>query len=149
MTFRPLADNVLIVLEPEITETRSGIAMVRQRSAGARFSRTARVLESGKGYHGRPSYLHPEGFFHPNTLKPGDRILVDALAGNNWDMDVSAPRNNGADTRIPERQGLRLTGEKSEVRVIREAEALAILEDGVEVSNDAPTPTGPRHVDLS
>lgn len=140
MTFRPLADNVLIVLEPEPSETKGGVAIVRQRGPGARHSRTARVVASGPGYRGRSTYLNPEGLFHPNELKPGDRVLVDALAGNNWDFDVGeAPRNNGADTRIPFLAARGLVGEKVEARIIREAEALAVLEDGVEASNDAPS----------
>ncbi len=127
--FRPLADNVLIILEPEPTETRSGLAMVRTKGPGARGSRTARVIASGPGYFGRSTYLEPAGVFHPNELKPGDRILVDALAGNTWDWDVSAPRNNGVDTSLPYFAGLSLTGERVEARVIRESEALAVLAD--------------------
>lgn len=129
MIFRPLADNVLIVLDPEPTETKSGLAIVRQRGPGARGSRTARVVASGPGYFGRPTYLNPEGLFHPNELKPGDRVLVDSLAGNNWDLDVSAPRNNGEDTRLPYFAALGITGERVEARVIRESEALAVLSD--------------------
>lgn len=139
MTFRPTQDNVLIVLEPEQTETKSGIAMVRTRGPGARYSRTARVVASGPGYFGRPTYLNPRGLFHPNELKPGDRVLVDALAGNNWDLDVSAPRNNGADTSVPFLASVGLVGEGVEARIIRESEALAVLAEGVEASNDAPS----------
>jgi co-chaperonin GroES (HSP10) len=139
MTFRPLADNVLVVLEPEPTETRSGIAIVRQRAPSARYSRTARVIASGPGYMGRSTYLHPAGLFHPNELKPGDRVLVDALAGNNWDWDVGeTPRNNGVDTAVPFLAAVALLGEKVEARIIRESEALAVLEDEVVASNDMP-----------
>jgi len=122
---------VFIVLEPEPTETKSGIAMVHQRGPGARGSRTARVVASGPGYFGRSTYLNPAGLFHPNALKPGDRIIVDALAGNTWDWDVSAPRNNGPDTALPYFATLGLTGERFEARVIRESEALAVLTDEV------------------
>ena len=138
MSFRPLADNVLIVLEPEPAETSSGLAIVRTRGPGAKHSRTARVVASGPGYLGRTTYMHPGGLFHPNELKPGDRILVDALAGNNWDWDISAPRNNGVDTTVPFFDSRRLMGDKVEARIIREAEALAIIEAEVEVSNDMP-----------
>jgi len=138
MTFRPLADNVLIVLEPEPAETRSGLSIVRQRGPSARYSRTARVIASGPGYTGRSTYLNPAGLFHPNELKPGDRVLVDALAGNTWDWDVSAPRNNGADTTVPFLAAVALLGEKVEARIIRESEALAVLEEDVVASNDLP-----------
>jgi co-chaperonin GroES (HSP10) len=150
MTFRPLSDNVLIVLEPEPTETKGGVAIVRQRGPSARYSRTARVIASGPGYRGRSTYLNPAGLFHPNVLKPGDRVLVDALAGNNWDFDVGeAPRNNGADTSVPFLAAVALLGSKVEARIIREAEALAVLEDDVVASNDMPTPPQSRWVDLN
>lgn len=130
MTFRPIHDNCLIILEPEPETTASGLAMVRVNNGPkARKARTARVIASGPGYFGRSSYLHPEGVFHPNELKPGDRIIVDALAGNNWDLDVSAPRNNGVDTSVPFFDARRLLGDKAEARVIREAEALAVIND--------------------
>lgn len=139
MTFRPTKDNVLIILEPEPAETRSGLAIVRTRGPSARHSRTARVIASGPGYYGRSTYLNPTGLFYPNELKPGDRVLVDSLAGNNWDWDVGdTPRNNGADTAVPWLAAVALLGEKVEARIIRESEALAVLEECVVASNDLP-----------
>jgi co-chaperonin GroES (HSP10) len=128
VTFRPYADNVLLQLEPEPTETKSGLAMVRLRSADARHSRTARVLASGPGYHGKPTYLNPSGLFHPNEVKPGDRVLVDALCGNKWDLDLSAPRQNENPV-VPFLAAPSLGETRAELRIVRHDEILAVLSD--------------------
>lgn len=129
-TFRPLADNVLVVLEPEPTETATGIQMVRLRGPGARYSRTAHVIASGPGYFGRPTFLHPAGLFHANKLQPGDRVIVDALCGNNWEWDVGeAPRQND-NPEVPFLAAPSVAVGRQEYRVIREQEALAVLDEG-------------------
>lgn len=116
---RCYSDNVLIELEPLATETTSGLALVHTRAPGAREHRFARVIASGPG-HKRPCC----GAFVPNETKPGDRVVVDALAGDRmkYDFDVSAPRQN--------KQGdiTSLLGERGCYRVVREEEILAIFE---------------------
>lgn len=119
---RPTADNVLVVLEPEVTETKSGLytGPVTKKS---RYSRIARVLAVGPGYYGRTSWLHPEGIFHAMELKPGDRVTVDALCGQDYKLDISVPRHNkGSEFQS-------LCGERGEFRIIREDEALAVVEE--------------------
>lgn len=115
---RPYADNCVIRLEPLPTTTNSGIAMVHTRAPGAREHRTAVVIASGPGYHTRL------GALVPNTVKPGDRVVVDALAGDKmkWDFDLSAPRQN----KQPEMD--HLLGERGAFRVVRESEILAVIE---------------------
>ena len=122
---RPYADNVLLRIEPPASETASGIALVHSRAPGAREHRTAVVLASGPGFK-RPCC----GVFVPNEVKPGDRVVVDALAGDKlkYDFDVSAPRQN----QIPELS--ELAGERGQFRVVRHEEILAIIEDGVAVA---------------
>lgn len=117
--FVPYADNLLIVLEPLETQTKSGIALVRSSGPGAKEHRTARVIASGPG-HKRPCC----GTFVPNETKPGDRVIVDALAGDrqHFAWDLTAPRHN----KIPGFD--ELFGERAEYRVIREDEVLAVIE---------------------
>lgn len=110
-------DNVIIVLEPQPTETESGIAIVHNRKPGAREQRTARVLASGPGYYTKL------GALVPNEVKPGDRVMVDAVAGQNYDMDLTVPRHNKS-------PGFEeLFGDRGEFRIVREQEILAVIED--------------------
>ena len=124
MSVRMTQDNCLIVLEPAPTETASGIAMVHTRAPGAKEHRTARVLSVGPGHHpGCKSCGGQRSAFIPTTLVAGDRILVSATCGHKWDMDVSAVRQN-------EHSDFdNILGERGEFRIIREAEAHAVLTD--------------------
>ncbi len=116
MTFRAYADNVVIELEPVRTETDSGIAIV-QTAKGARDHRVARVVASG------PGYTLPSGAFVPNTVRAGERVLVDALCGQNYDLDLTVPRHNKS------AQFQELFGDRGEFRIVREQEILGVLED--------------------
>lgn len=138
MTLRPYADNVILVLEPEPTKTQSGLAMVRLRGPGARYSRTARVVSSGPGYWDERRLR-----FIPNEVRAGERVVVDALAGQNYDLDLTAPRHNKP-TEFQE-----LCGEKGEFRIVREQEILAVIADGAVLGDAVPTAQAPRIVDLS
>lgn len=119
---RAYADNVVIVMEPQPTATESGIAIVHTRASGARESRAARVLRSGPGYHKKCC-----GGFEPNEVQEGQRVLVDALCGQNFDLDISAPRQNKS------AEFQELVGERGEFRVVRHDEVLAVLDEGVRV----------------
>lgn len=114
----PFADNVLLALEPKPAQTASGIQLVHGNQRGARESRTAIVLASGRGYYTRL------GAFVENQTKPGQRVVVDALAGQNYDFDVSQPRHFEIAQEFRE-----LMGERGDFRVVREAEIMAILEE--------------------
>ena len=111
------ADNVVIVLDPLETETASGIAIVHTRAPGAREHRTARVIASGPGYYTKL------GALIPNEAKPGDRVIVDAVAGQNYSMDLTIPRHNKSS------EFQELFGDRGEFRIIRHDEIIAILED--------------------
>lgn len=124
MTLRMVSDNVLIRMEPEPTETASGIALVHTRAPGAKEHRTALVLAVGPGhYDGCKACGGPRGHFIPTTLVAGDRIVIDAVAGSKWDLDVSAVRTR------PTTEFEELLGERGDYRVIRESEALGVLEE--------------------
>ena len=114
---RAYADNVVIRLEPRPTETASGIALVHGARTGARDHRRATVLASGPGFRDR------RGFLVPNEVKPGDVVLVDALAGQDYSLDLSVPRHNKSS------EFQELLGERGEFRIVREQEILAVLEE--------------------
>lgn len=122
MTFRAYQDNVVIVLEDQPSETASGLAIVHTRAAGAREHRTARVVESGPGYYTRL------GAFIPNTVRAGERVVVDAMAGQNYAFDLTVPRHNKS-TEFQE-----LFGDRGQFRIVREAEILAVLDGDVAVA---------------
>jgi hypothetical protein len=60
--------------------------------------------------------------FVANEVQPGDRVIVDALAGQNYALDLSVPRHNKS-TQFQE-----LFGERGEFRIVREQEILAVFE---------------------
>ena len=116
---RPYADNVLIQLEPLPTLSAGGLHLPQQSRAGARGSRFAKVLESGNGHYRQvrdgANGTRDQAFI-PNETKPGDRVLVDAMAGQAWEADMSMPRHNKG-------------GDFGDTRIVRESEILAILEE--------------------
>lgn len=133
---RPLKDNVVIVLEPLPTSTASGLALVPDQSkVKARGSRFARVLASGPGYY-RPAkaliagrvYHEASSTFVRNESKPGDRVIVDALAGQNYDFDLTVPRTNHSS------EFQELVGERGEFRIVRESEILGIVEEDAQAA---------------
>jgi co-chaperonin GroES (HSP10) len=127
VTFRALADNVAIVLEPLETMTHGGLHLPQRTERGALGCRFAKVIASGPGHWaqrrgGAGSTVEMTRAFVPNETKPGDRVLLPALSGTNFDLDISIPRHNKGD------DFKELLGEKGEFRIVREAEILAIVE---------------------
>jgi co-chaperonin GroES (HSP10) len=126
MTFRAYADNVVIQIEPRETQTESGLTLVHGGKNGAREHRTARVVASGPGYYrSKPGGANgtERGVFVPNEVKPGMRVIVDALAGQDYALDLSVPRHNKS------AEFQELFGDKGEFRIVREEEILAVIED--------------------
>ena len=124
-----LADNALIRLDPPPSETASGIAIVHTRAPGVREHREAIVIAVGPGHHpGCKSCGGQKPTFIPTTLKPGDRIVVDATAGQRWDFDVSATRSRDA-TEFDA-----FDGDRAQWRVIREAEAHCVIESDAQAA---------------
>lgn len=113
----PYADNVLVELEPVPTMTASGLHLPQQARAGARGSRFAVVKASGPGHYRQvrdgANGTRDQAFI-PNETKPGDRVLVDAMAGQAWEADMSMPRHNKG-------------GDFGDSRIVRESEILAIV----------------------
>ncbi len=119
---RMYQDNVLLVFEPEEKMTKSGI-LTPDVGPKIKGTKTAKVLASGPGYYGKPNWKFPQGFFHANEVKEGDRVLVDRLAGQDYVLDISVPRHNKP-TNLGEIAGL-----KGEFRIVRHDEILAVVED--------------------
>ncbi len=117
MSFRAYQDNVVIELEPLATRTESGLELRPDGKAGAYAHRFAKVIRSGPGYH------TPKGVFIPNEVKAGDRVVVSALAGQDFAMDLTVPRHNKSS------QFQELFGERGEFRIVREDEILAVVEE--------------------
>ena len=126
---RPIHDNVILVLEPKPAQTASGIALVHLNKDAPRASRTARVIASGPGYYreskqriGDRPYTEATSAFVPNETRPGDRVVIDETAGQNYHFDVSIPRHNVG------HEFQELVGEKGQFRIVRESEIHCILE---------------------
>ena len=127
---RAYADNVVLAFEPRETETKSGLSIVHSGKSGAREHRIARVVQSGPGYWTRMGNRDARGMyatgwrdvFVPNTVKPGERVIVDALAGQDYAMDLSVPRHNKS------QQFQELFGDRGEFRIVREEEILGVVE---------------------
>lgn len=113
---RAYHDNVVIVLEEQERETASGITIVHDPKNNRRGIRTAKVVASGPGYWTRM------GKFVENTVQPGQRVMVDALAGQDYRLDLSVPRHNKG-TEFGE-----LVGERGEFRIVREQEIHCVIE---------------------
>ena len=122
---RPLADNVLLVLDPEIPErTAGGIYAVTLQPKGkeAYGNRTGTVLAVGPGHY-RP-HRYEKGreiettAFQPTTVKPGERVIVHTTAGDNYTFTKRQD--------MAEMYGL--VGDNNELRMVREEEILAVFE---------------------
>ena len=116
---KPYADNVHIELEPIPTMTAGGLHLPQTQRSKARGSRYARVVASGPGhYRQRRDGANgtKDSVFVPNETRPGDRVIVDAQAGQAWETEMSAPRHNPH-------------GDFGDARIVRESEILAIIED--------------------
>lgn len=114
---RPYSDNVWVELEPLQTMSAGGLHLPNQTRVGARGCRFGRVLASGPGHLRQVSAGArgtQDGVFVPNETREGDRVVLDAMAGQAWEGENSAPRHNRG-------------GDFGDRRVVREAEILAIV----------------------
>lgn len=126
MKFRAYADNVVVRFLPEAKETASGIALPG-RTLKRTEARRAVVVASGPGYY-RPRKVRGPGNptepgpFIPNETRPGDVVLVDAFAGQDYALDLNVPRHNKSadfDT---------IADERGEFRIVREQEIHGVIE---------------------
>ena len=110
-SLRAHQDNVVLRLAP--APSLSSVILLQDRKAK---HRKAQVLVSGSGY------VTKNGAFVENTVKEGQEVVVEALCGQDYHLDVTAPRyNKGAEFE-------QLFNFDGEFRVVREEEILAIVE---------------------
>lgn len=118
-TIRAHQDNVILRFLPEATTSPSGlIALPQTKKVDRRGVRRAEVVASGPGYHDR----NGRGAFIPNIVQPGDTVLVDAIAGQDFAMDINVPRQNKA---------AEFSDERGEFRVVRHDEIHARVSGAV------------------
>jgi len=113
MTLRAYADNVVIRLEPLATMTASGLHLPGTQKTKQTGSREATVMAVG------PGHVRPNGVLVPTQVQVGERVIVDALAGQNYDMDLSVPRHN---------KPVEWADSQGEFRIVREDEILCVVE---------------------
>ncbi len=113
MNVQPYQDNVLIQFQPRPTQTASGLHIPQTVTESRVGTREAKVLAVGPGHFSR------ENVRIPTTVKVGETVLVDALAGQDYSMDLSAPRHNKA---------TEWDADGGALRMIREQEILGIVE---------------------
>ncbi len=107
-------DNVVLRMAPEASL--SQIIEIRDKKAK---HRKAKVLVSGSGY------VTDQGTLIENTVKEGQEVVVDALAGQNYDLDFTLTRTNkGAEFQ-------ELFGQAGDYRICRCDELLAVIEGDV------------------
>jgi co-chaperonin GroES (HSP10) len=110
---RAYADNVVVVLETPPDVTASGLHLPQNRQERRTGARRARVVAVGPG-HSRPS-----GVFIPTQVKEGETVLVDAMAGQDYTMDLTVPRHNKA---------VEWGDARGQFRIVREDEILGVVE---------------------
>lgn len=88
---RPLEDNVLLYLKPRPSRMAGGLLTLPQNRAGRLTgAREAIVLATGPGWRLRGG----RGPLVPTEVEPGQCVVVDAKAGQDWALDVGKPRTN-------------------------------------------------------
>lgn len=136
MSFVPKQDNVLLALEPLPTATAGGILYPgfeykttapdangpAKRDFDPRRKRSvlrrARVLAVGPGhYAGCNKCGGSKRTLIPTRLRPGDIVWIDAVAGDDWSLDKSAPRHHTRALNFEQ-----VGDEVGELRVVREEE---------------------------
>lgn len=108
--FRCYQDNVLLRFE-ELPKLSAGGLHLPDTRRGEK-TRQAVVVAVGPGHTNRG------GHFIPTTVKVGSRVVVDAQAGQNYELDLSVPRHNKP-TEWADGSG--------EFRIVREEEILCDL----------------------
>lgn len=119
---RAYQDNVIIRLEPLATTTASGLHLPQTQATRNTGTREATVMAVGPGhYRTRKGGANgtERGLFVPTQVQVGERVLVDALAGQDYDMDLNVPRHN---------KPAHWADERGEFRIVREEEILCVVE---------------------
>lgn len=114
-------DNVIVRLLPRETKTPGGL-FIPDTAKGPNAKQTvmAEVVASGPGWRMR----NGRGPLVPNETRPGDIVMIDALAGQDYKLDLNVPRQN---------KGADWADDAGEFRIVREDEihgVVMVTEDG-------------------
>lgn len=109
---RAYADNVVLEWISEPKQTASGLLHLPDNRKPEALRR-ARVIASGPGYYRDDGH----GPFIPNEVKPGDVVLVDRQAGQNYALDLYKPRTHAQEAVY------------GDGRIVRHDEILAVVEE--------------------
>lgn len=139
---RPIQDNVLLVLEPDIPkQTAGGIYTVPLNEKSMAYAnRTGIVLAVGPGHYQPRKYRGDIGEpiegseFQPTSVQPGDRAIVRATAGDRY---AYTTRQDFADMYGADLDRHGIPRDSAEFRFVREAEILAVIEGSSEVREGA------------
>ena len=142
---RPLADNVLLVLEPDTPkQTAAGVFTVRLQEKGEAYgNRIGYVLAVGPGHYVPRKYRDTKadeanvvetGKFQPTSTQPGERVVIRVTAGDRYEY---TKRQDFADMYAARLTEWGISLDSAEFRVVREAEILAVIEGDSEVREGA------------
>lgn len=112
---RALQDNVVVRFVPRPAVTAGGLHIPQTASRRKAGVREAEVMAVGPG-HFRDS---GHGRFVPTTVRVGEVVMVDELAGQDYSLDINVPRQN---------KGAEFGDERGEFRIVREDEIHAVVE---------------------
>ena len=130
---RPLADNVLLVLEPDTPkQTAAGVYTVQLQEKGKAYgNRIGYVLAVGPGHY-VPRKYRDQGDpiettkFQATTTQPGERVVIRVTAGDRYEY---TKRQDFADMYAARLAEWGIPFDSAEFRVVREDEVLAVIED--------------------
>lgn len=110
-SLRAHLDNVVLMFEPA-----ASMSTVLHIMESKPKHRLARVMLSG------PGYITKHGAMVENTVRERDRVVVDALAGQDYSLDFDVPRaNKGAEFES-------IFGQSGNFRIVRQDEILGVVE---------------------
>jgi len=113
-TIRAVQDNVILRFLPPPTKAAGGLLFIPD-TAKPEPTTLAEVVAVGPGYYRDSGH----GRFIPNTLRPGEVVIVERRAGQDYALDLNVPRTNKETTWADER---------GDFRIVREDEILAVVE---------------------
>jgi co-chaperonin GroES (HSP10) len=130
-------DNVLIAFDKLEEKTSSGVIIPGfeyvtdgkhkgEKQSRHTLNRWATVLSVGPGHNpGCKKCGNVRKTFIPTQVKVGDRVLVPANTGEDYSLDVSAPRHHTQEHKFSAFEGY----ENAELRIVREGQIMAIAEE--------------------
>jgi len=111
---RAVQDNVILRFLPPPERAPGGLLFIPDTARPEKTAR-AEVVAVGPGYFRDSGH----GRFIPTTLRPGEVVLIERQAGQDFALDINVPRTN-KETTWADKHG--------DFRIVREDEVLAVVE---------------------